>query len=1192
MNIKGEYVVIQVPADYYKTESKDFGYYRDERYSFDIEGIYNTGETTASFHIAGPKPTSWDLALASGSDVYEFDELFQECDKPTEVRNYQVYNTAGNMIPVQEDFVCNRRTIGYGNLGFWQSTELYPDNEELFGDNAGKPQRHFMFPDEDKVPRYNNINGVLYVNILGVRFKDIPSFDDPDIIGYRILRRDREGNRSVIARGLLNNTRSYFDNQNNIEVYYSNYPYNDLGEDRFQSGTQTVFRGNRETKYTPLTKYYKDKFNFYSPHSYFFEKYRMGTEWKIESEEIGEVSGKFEEVFGHPRQIMLTQFAFWLSAAVGFIETTLVFLGSSNLTTSNSFEIGMSGGPTADASSTFDIKTFDDLLRIDPVALTANIASQIFNPPGQAKVVPIVRNILTLLASSAIKFPYSILKGIESADIIIESIEKLSGPIQYAYQYNSSSLYNKSLKVPIGNKRRYAIDQPFYLSSALHTINDKVYNNTFREKSVFVEFNKEIKDPITKDNSRNTISGFRLCASPDKTFKANTSSYYVTSKISNPNQYGQVGSALPILISQVINNYNETPVLFGGDCVIARFQIQKRHKFFSQDLGGNTFPDKTEYDYRLYRNIAYPRYWIDSTKFSFAGILSRNIVNEANFTRTTTSKYNLDCKSNDGGNPYRVDNSYFYTSANGVLDFFCEVDYNISFREDTQYPHYSERNTNISQIFRADRLIFPEEFKLERAYKDLFNKEYFNQQLRTNFKEEESFPIEQPNSVIYSLPSFNLQSIDNWRYFLPNNFFSFRESDFGILTNIHKLDQDRLIFLMSKSSPYISMGRDFLELEQSGRKITIGDGGLFAQDPREIMPTDNNYGATKSPYAFSNTHMGRFYVCDNGSIYSFTEGIDDIARQGIQQWCRHYMSFKIKEYFPNYTLEENPIVGYGFTSVFDPQYGIVYFTKRDFVPKDEYKDKIVCINNEFFYDGLRIDLQSEYFKDISWTLSYSPEEKGFISYHDWHPDITVQKDKHFLTVKDNTVWEHNKRTDLYCNYYGKDYPAEIEPIFKGNMTEIVTSISYIGEAYQYKNNNIDKTHIQDYNFDTLIVNNSKQASPLLKLKRSTSLKDRVEYQNGKRIDRGYEVLFSKKEEKYNINQFWDATKEGVYHIWHNDESGYKKVLNPVALDLDKPNGKRTKFRHNWTKFFFAKEFVGATKFIFKLFRINKTTSIT
>jgi hypothetical protein len=246
---------------------------------------------------------------------------------------------------------------------------------------------------------------------------------------------------------------------------------------------------------------------------------------------------------------------------------------------------------------------------------------------------------------------------------------------------------------------------------------------------------------------------------------------------------------------------------------------------------------------------------------------------------------------------------------------------------------------------------------------------------------------------------------------------------------------------------------------------------------------------------------------------------------------------------------------------------------------------------------LKIDLHSIYFKDISWTLSYSPEEKGFVSYHDWYPDYVVQTDNHFLTVKDNTVWEHNIRTDLFCNYYDKDYPYEIEPIFKSNETEIINSIEYKGEHYKYKPNQIDKFHVLNENFDTLIVSNSEQISPMLYLKLQNSLIDRVLYQDGVRKGEGYEILFTKEEQRYRINQFWDSVKDrgeftnAEYYLWHNDESGYKKVINPVVIDLNKPIIQRKKFRHDWVKFFFAKSVVGAVKHITKLFKIKKTLSM-
>jgi hypothetical protein len=201
-------------------------------------------------------------------------------------------------------------------------------------------------------------------------------------------------------------------------------------------------------------------------------------------------------------------------------------------------------------------------------------------------------------------------------------------------------------------------------------------------------------------------------------------------------------------------------------------------------------------------------------------------------------------------------------------------------------------------IFRSDNLNELEEFKISNAYSDIYTTEIFYPQQRIDFTIENRIPIQQPNSVIYSLPSFNSQLIDNWQYFLSLNYFAFSDSDFGKLTSINKIDQDRLLFLFSKSSPYISMGKDFLQLDSTGRKITIGDGGLFAQDPREVMPTDDNFGSCTSRYAFSNTHLGRFYPSESQRrIISFSEGLNDISMAGISFWCQNYMPIYLYKYF-------------------------------------------------------------------------------------------------------------------------------------------------------------------------------------------------------------------------------------------------------------------------------------------------------
>ena len=44
-------------------------------------------------------------------------------------------------------------------------------------------------------------------------------------------------------------------------------------------------------------------------------------------------------------------------------------------------------------------------------------------------------------------------------------------------------------------------------------------------------------------------------------------------------------------------------------------------------------------------------------------------------------------------------------------------------------------------------------------------------------------------------------------------------------------------------------------------------------------------------------------------------------------------------------------------------------------------------------------LDTNYFKDISWTISYDPKAKAWLSFHDWHPELTFNSIKHFLTSK-------------------------------------------------------------------------------------------------------------------------------------------------------------------------------------------------
>ena len=165
-------------------------------------------------------------------------------------------------------------------------------------------------------------------------------------------------------------------------------------------------------------------------------------------------------------------------------------------------------------------------------------------------------------------------------------------------------------------------------------------------------------------------------------------------------------------------------------------------------------------------------------------------------------------------------------------------------------------------------------------------------------------------------------------------------------------------------------------------------------------------------------------------------------------------------------------------------------------------------------------------------------------------------------------WKHNYRTDLFNNYYDVNYPWEVDIIEQtGQQVTTLRSIEYQMEAYLYQNEGKDRFHDLDYNFDEAVIYNSEQVSGLLRLV--------LEPKNNIQLSMMYPIvgandiqtLFSKVEQKYRFNQFWDITFDrGEFSnttntIWETDWDGYTRVLNPANLNYAKAQHQRKKFRH-------------------------------
>ena len=237
----------------------------------------------------------------------------------------------------------------------------------------------------------------------------------------------------------------------------------------------------------------------------------------------------------------------------------------------------------------------------------------------------------------------------------------------------------------------------------------------------------------------------------------------------------------------------------------------------------------------------------------------------------------------------------------------------------------------------------------------------------------------------------------------------------------------------------------------------------------------------------------------------------------------------------------------------------------------------------------------KYFDDASWTLSYSSPNKSFSSFHDWHPDWVIQQENHFATIKDKTIYKHNQRCDSYCNFYGVDYPYELEvSLSTGQIVSLIRSFEWHNEVYHNHNNCRDRFHVKNENFDQAEVYNTEQHSALLTLEDVAGRRpSEIKFDYPKVTPNGLIIPFDKKEQHYRINMFHDMTKDRINDLpmWVTQSNGYIRNINPNYIDLNKSSKEKKNIRHYHNSILLRKTVSGPNHFITKYQNFKITNSL-
>jgi hypothetical protein len=258
------------PTENYANElnaTKLRGYLRDEVYALEIVFLLKNGKQTDGFHIPG-------RAFINGVDggtpqttipSSNADYIGTGATSPY----WKIYNT-GKVLGTSSGYSSADSYKGpyqYGRFSYWESEALYPNNTYVWGSLANTPIRHHKFPDilvspafQSSVPtivddKYSvSMQSSKAVYPIGIRIdvaqvqaliaqavidEDITQEEADDIAGFKIVRGNRNTNKSIVAKGMLRNVGKYTRGQvtgdptSGTTYYFPNYPYNDLNKDKF-----------------------------------------------------------------------------------------------------------------------------------------------------------------------------------------------------------------------------------------------------------------------------------------------------------------------------------------------------------------------------------------------------------------------------------------------------------------------------------------------------------------------------------------------------------------------------------------------------------------------------------------------------------------------------------------------------------------------------------------------------------------------------------------------------------------------------------------------------------------------------------------------------------------------------------------------------------------------------------------------
>lgn len=1221
------------------TTTNKTGYQRGEIYPFGIRFLFSNGRKSNVYHIPGREAKPEDLVSITDPSCnhYELTASGNTCieDEVSAIPYWQIYDTATIEYEASGEQAqeCFNDIYASGEFAFWESTETYPCNTDVWGDLAGQRIRHHRFPSnetfhiqnqpyasgEGSLQAYNNDNVFLYP--IGVSLKEnldyyinnaisqgFISQEEADLIaGYEIVRGDRRGQKSVIAKGLLYNSLIYQDQANEdspvFNAYFPNYPFNDLRPDPYLNNN-----ADRNRIFDPVLVEVTGTVSYNAGDIVFPEGTNIDPKYDEWKNPFTSPAINFEV----PAPGFTTDYPFEVSYGS---QVTYRYTGippeyiESYLNYTMTIKVyDFSGNPILELEDEVSGE-----LSLETLGVSQNLFT--FHSPDTSFRQPFLGTYLKnhLLAYGACKQQF---QPVEGHPVIKPAAA--SDAMNHAVVCKSEGNYNNwiSLSKP-EDQRRQIVDSGYLAGNTLtSTESGKIFNNKTRESSVLLELNCNIQNPDIEDQSKNTISELGKCSCKNAiedrrrdgkssysltplctTSYKHISSYYASINTKIPNQYGDIFSIGYVSTGKFLTRTDSSKndaIVFGGDTFITRFSLKRKMGFFDVDfLNQSAFG----VDYTENFTIPSPNYYLRNT-----GGIGKFVID--------AKHSNLDCTETSFGffgNRISNRNGWVYLYNIGVAHFFVESDVNTELRYSGEnvwekwYP--SLKQTSFNKW--TEQLYCPIEEDNYYLYNWNYSKQNTEEALFTparDFTPDRSCKNTHPRRIIYSKQSSEEESSDSWQIYPANQYYDV-DSYLGDITDVQAIDSFKILVRCQNGSLLFN-AYDTLQLDNT--TVTVGTGGMFAQRPQTYGNADAGYVGSDSKFALDVTPNGVFFAdTQRQEVYWYGGKMQAISGIKMKEWftknlpSRFLNQIKSVSNFDKLN-KDNPFYGFGLQSVYDYRYDLWFLTKKDYVLRNaEDLDKVsITEDGMLLFDDLPLSFNdTDVFQDLSWTLSFRPrgEQSSWFSFHSFTPNVTLYGDKKFFTMQNNYGSEIYKHwsSNSFQTYFGELFPFEVTLTTAENgVVDVLQSVEY--ELKNYKITNAERgeqhfTHL--FNFNKALISTDNQSSGNLRLflKDKNDLSQRLLFpklNTSNPSEPHIEVLYTKIEgNKYRLNQFIDivADKTNGLPIFEKDLNGVDQ--RPINLNYNRLNNEQLrnqKFRNSWFDISFVQDESSEYKMVLNL----------